>query len=81
MLKPETLKVIAGASIVITAFGLMLHSVMGYVFSLARLGLIILIALVVSSGVALTWQFLIKRSKNPSENESSANNASNTEST
>ena len=63
MLKLETLKLIAGATIVLTAACIMLQQIMGYVFSLARLGLIIVIAIVVSSALALVVQFLVKRTK------------------
>ena len=71
MLKPETLKLIAGASIVLTAACIMLQQILGYVFSLARLGLIIVIAVVVSSGLAFAFQFLVKRNKkeSPAEGE------------
>lgn len=79
MLKPETLKVLTGASIIITAFGIMLHSVLGYVFSLARLGLIILVAVVVSAGLAFTYQSLIKRNKTPGD--TTPNNTNNSENT
>lgn len=61
----QTVKVIAGASIVITAICIMLPGVMGYAFSLARLATIIIIAVVVSSALALSAQFLIKRNKQP----------------
>lgn len=61
MLNWQTVKIIASATIVITAICIMLPGVMGYAFSLARLGLIILIAIVVSSALAFTIQFLLKR--------------------
>ncbi|MBX9568978.1 MAG: hypothetical protein K2X77_08790 [Candidatus Obscuribacterales bacterium] len=61
----QTIKMIAGATIVITAICIMLPGVMGYAFSLARLATIIIIAVVVSSALALAAQFLIKRNKRP----------------
>jgi hypothetical protein len=67
LLKPETLKLIAGATIVLTAACIMLQQILGYVFSLARLGLIIVIAVVVSSGLAFAFQFLVKRNSNKKE--------------
>ena len=63
MFKPENLKIIAGATIIITAFTIMLQGVLGFVFSLARLGLVILIAIVVSSGLAFMYQVLVKGKK------------------
>lgn len=66
LFKIETLKFIAGASIVLTAICIMLPGVMGYAFSLARLGLIILIAVLVSSALAFLIQFLLKRKNNDS---------------
>lgn len=74
MLKPENLKLIAGVSIVITAFGIMLQGVLGYVFSLARLGLIIVIAVVVSSALAFGYQFLIKKSNRATASSNSEEN-------
>lgn len=73
MLKLETLKLISGATIVLSAACIMLQQILGYVFSLARLGLIILIAVVVSSALAFVFKFLLKRSKkeNPAEGEAS----------
>lgn len=61
--KLETVKFIAGLSIVLTAFCIMLPGVMGYAFSLARLGLVILIAVLVSSALAFLIQFLLKQKK------------------
>lgn len=72
----ETLKFIAGASIVLTAACIMLNQVLGYVFSLARLGLIILIAVVVSSGLAFLFQFLIKRNKKDAPSSEAGNSES-----
>jgi hypothetical protein len=63
LFKIETLKMIGGASIVLTAICIMLPGVMGYAFSLARLGLVILIAVVASSVLALLFQFLVKGKK------------------
>jgi hypothetical protein len=73
LLKLETLKLIAGATIVLTAACIMLQQILGYVFSLARLGLIILIAVLVSSALAFAFQFLLKRTKkeNPAQGETS----------
>ena len=64
--KLETLKLIAGVSIVITAVCIMLPGVMGYAFSLARLGLVILIAVLASSALAFLYQSLLKRKKTES---------------
>ena len=64
--KLETLKLIAGGSIVITAVCIMLPGVMGYAFSLARLGLVILIAVLASSALAFLYQSLLKRKKTES---------------
>ncbi len=61
--KLDTLKVIGGGTIVLTALCIMLPGVMGYAFSLARLGLVILIAVVVSSLIGFLWQFLVKQKK------------------
>lgn len=61
--KLETLKTIAGVSIVLTAAAIMLPGVMGYAFSLARLGLIILFAVLASSALAFLFQILVKRKK------------------
>ena len=63
MLNLQTIKMIAGATIVITAICIMLPGVMGFAFSLARLATIIVIAVVVSSVLGLGAQYLIKRNK------------------
>ncbi len=68
-LKPEVLKVIGGATIVLTAAFIMLQGIMGYVFSLARLATVILIAVLLSSALAFCWQFLIKRNKRCTESD------------
>lgn len=64
--RADTLKFIAGASIVITAFAIMLPGVMGFAFSLARLGIVIVLAVLISSALAFLFQFLVKRNKNSS---------------
>lgn len=71
-MKLETLKFIASVSIVLTAVCIMLPGVMGYAFSLARLGLVILIAIVVSSGLAFLYHSLIKKKKDESPSNISA---------
>mgnify|MGYP003385084520 CR=1 FL=1 len=58
LLSLEKLKVVAGAAIVLTAFGLMLPGVMGFAFSLARVGTIIIVAVSASVALALVWQFV-----------------------
>jgi hypothetical protein len=63
LFKLETLKFIGGATIVLTAICIMLPGVMGYAFSLARLGLVILIAIVVSSVLGFSLQFFLKGKK------------------
>lgn len=63
LFKLETIKFIGGATIVLTAFCIMLDQVLGYVFSLARLGLVILIAVVVSAVLAFFFQFFVKSRK------------------
>lgn len=78
MLKPETLKLIGGATIVLTAACIMLQQILGYVFSLARLGLIIVIAVVVSSGLAFAFQFLVKRNKKEDKVRTEANSGEST---
>ncbi len=67
LFKPETLKIIGGGTIIFTAICIMLPGVMGYAFSLARLGLVILIAVVASSVLGLAWQFLVKQKKKESK--------------
>ncbi|MBX9688367.1 MAG: hypothetical protein K2X27_16785 [Candidatus Obscuribacterales bacterium] len=69
----ETFKLIGSISIVVTAVCIMLPGFLGYAFSLAKLSLIILIAVLVSSTVAFTYQFLLKRNKtNNAEKESNS---------
>ena len=79
--KAETLKVIGGGTIVLTALCIMLPGVMGYAFSLARLGLVILIAVVVSSAIGFLWQYLVKQKKAGSGATTEAADAGNLEST
>lgn len=69
MNKFDTIKFILGASVVLTAICIMLPGVMGYAFSMARLGIIILVALFVSGGLAFLVQYLLKR-KNTETNTS-----------
>jgi hypothetical protein len=71
LFKLETLKLIGGTTIVLVALCIMLPGVMGYAFSLARLGLVILIAVVVSSALAFLIQVLLKRKKTESSDASS----------
>lgn len=78
MQRLATIKFIASASIVLTAICIMLPGVMGYAFSLARLGTIIIVAVLVSSGLAFLAQFLIKR-KNTQAQKSTAINSNATE--
>lgn len=73
LFKLETLKFIAGASIVLTAVCIMLPGVMGYAFSLARLGIIILVAVLVSSALAFLLQFLLKRKNNDALSQKNLN--------
>jgi hypothetical protein len=69
ILNLETLKLVGGATIVLTAICIMLPGVMGYAFSLARLGLIILVAVLASSALAFLFQVLVKRKKPESVSE------------
>lgn len=54
----EKLKYVAAGAIVLTAFGIMLQSIIGFAFSLARVGTVVLISVAVSALVALGWQFI-----------------------
>lgn len=56
----EKLKYVGAGIIVLTAFALMFPQVLGFGFSLARLGTFILITVGVSAIVALTLRFVAK---------------------
>lgn len=59
-MKPETLKFIAGTSIVITAFGIMLPGVLGYAMRLANVAAVVAIAIGFSLCLVFVRQFLAK---------------------